>query len=388
MSGGYGGSAAPAAGAALTMQQIKDAQDRVYNFSAGPCALPLEVLVSAQNDMLNFGNTGMGIMEMSHRSKPYVAVAEQANKDLRDILAIPDNYKTFYLQGGATMQFAAVPLNMLGEQGAEADYLVTGQWGEKAAKECNKYGKGNVVANTKPTKHTSIPPASEWKCSDKAKFFHYCMNETVNGVEFKDIPDRPHLVADMSSNFMSRPIFPEKHDFIYAGIQKNLGPAGMCVCIAKADVMGKSLPICPTYLDWKTCADADSMYNTPACYTWYMMGLYLKYTKEKGGIAYWDDLANKKSQMIYDIIDNSGGFYTAPVDKNCRSRMNIPFQIQGGNEDLEKKWLKEAEKVKLFTLAGHRSVGGIRASLYNGMPMEGVATLADFMKAFQQENAK
>jgi hypothetical protein len=185
MSGGYGGSAAPAAGAALTMQQIKDAQDRVYNFSAGPCALPLEVLVSAQNDMLNFGNTGMGIMEMSHRSKPYVAVAEQANKDLRDILAIPDNYKTFYLQGGATMQFAAVPLNMLGEQGAEADYLVTGQWGEKAAKECNKYGKGNVVANTKPTKHTSIPPKSEWKCSDKAKFFHYCMNETVNGVSSK-----------------------------------------------------------------------------------------------------------------------------------------------------------------------------------------------------------
>jgi len=394
MSGGYSGSSIEklAGGIShdfiLTPQQQKDAAERVYNFSAGPCALPLEVLVEAQNDMLNYRGTGMGIMEMSHRSKPYVAVAEQANKDLRDILAIPDNYTTFYMQGGATLQFAGVPLNMLGEQGAEADYLVTGQWGEKAAKECNKYGKGNVVANTKPTKHTSIPPKSEWKLSDKAKFFHYCMNETVNGVEFQEIPDAPHLVADMSSNFMSRPIFPEKHDMIYAGIQKNLGPAGMCVCIAKTELMGKALPICPTYLDWKTCAGADSMYNTPACYTWYVMGLYLKYTKEKGGISYWDDLAAKKSKMIYDIIDNSGGFYTAPVEKNARSRMNIPFQIQGGNEDLEKKWLKDAEKQKLFTLAGHRSVGGIRASLYNGMPMEGVACLADFMKAFQQENAK
>jgi len=392
--GGYAGSSIEKLSSAinhdivLSAQQQKDASERVYNFSAGPCALPLEVLVAAQNDMISYKGAGMGIMEMSHRSKTYVAVAEQANKDLREILAIPDNYKTFYMQGGATLQFAGIPLNMLGEQGAEADYLVTGQWGEKAAKECNKYGKGNVVANTKPTKHTSIPAKSEWKLSDNAKYFHYCMNETVNGVEFKDIPDAPHLVADMSSNFMSRPIFAEKHDFIYAGIQKNLGPAGMCVCIAKDDVMGKALPICPTYLDWKTCADADSMYNTPACYTWYMMGLYLKYTREKGGISYWDNLADKKSQMIYDIIDNSDGFYTAPVDKNCRSRMNIPFQIQGGNEDLEKKWLKDAEKMKLYTLAGHRSVGGIRASLYNGMPMEGVACLADFMKAFQQENAK
>jgi phosphoserine aminotransferase len=393
MSGGYGGSVQKLPGSikhdiVLTAEQQISAAERVYNFSAGPCVMPLEVLVQAQNEMISFNGTGMSIMEMSHRSKAYVAVAEQATKDLRDILCIPDTHKTFFMQGGATLQFAGVPCNLLGEQGAEADYIVTGQWSEKAVKECNKYGKGNVVANTKPTKHTSIPPKSEWKLSEKAKYFHYCMNETVNGVEFKDIPDVPHLVADMSSNFMSRPIHAEKHDMIYAGIQKNLGPAGMCVGIVKADLLGKALPICPTYCDWKVCADADSMYNTPACYTWYIMGLYLKYTKEKGGIPYWDDLAEKKSKMIYDVIDGSDGFYTAPVNKDCRSRMNIPFQIQGGNEDLEKKWLKEAEKMKLFTLAGHRSVGGIRASLYNGMPLEGVACLSDFMKSFQQENSK
>jgi len=374
-----------------TPQQEKDAAERIYNFSAGPCAMPLEVLVQAQNEMISYQGTGMSIMEMSHRSKTYVGVAEQATKDLREILSIPDPYKLFFLQGGATLCFAGVPLNMLGEQGATADYLVTGQWTEKAAKECNKYGVANIVCNTKPTKHTHIPPVAEWKLSEagKAKYVHYCMNETVNGVEFKSIPEVSNpLVADMSSNFMTTPIQCEKHDFIYAGIQKNLGPAGMAVCIAKDTQMGKALPICPTYCDWKVCADADSMYNTPACYTWYVMGLYLKYTKEKGGLAFWDELADKKSSMIYDIIDNSDGFYTAPVAKDCRSRVNVPFQVQGGNEELEKKFMKDGEKVKLFTLAGHRTVGGLRASLYNGMPMEGVAALADHMKAFQQENSK
>jgi len=371
----------------LTDAQMKAADERVYNFSAGPCAMPLEVLVAAQNDMISFQGTGMSVMEMSHRSKPYVAIAEQAEKDLRDILAVPADYKTFFMQGGATLQFAAVPLNLLGEQGNSADYLVTGQWGEKAHKECMKYGKGNAACNTKSSKFTVIPPKSEWKLDPSAKYVHYCMNETVNGVEFPTIPevDVP-LVADMSSNFMSRPIHCEKHAFIYAGIQKNLGPAGMCVGICHESFLGKSLPICPTYVDFKQCADAGSMLNTPACYTWYIMGLYLKYTKEKGGIQYWDELSTVKSSMIYDCIDNSNGFYTAPVAKDCRSRMNVPFQIQGGNEELEKKFLKEAEKVKLFTLAGHRSVGGIRASLYNGMPMQGVERLADFMKSFCDEN--
>jgi len=371
----------------LSAVQQKSADERVYNFSAGPCTMPLEVLVSAQNDMISYQGTGMSIMEMSHRSKAYVAVAEQAEKDLRDILEVPAEYKTFFMQGGATLQFAAVPLNMLEAQGNEADYLVTGQWGEKAHKECAKYGKGNAACNTKSTKFTTIPPKSEWKLSSNAKYVHYCMNETVNGVEFQTIPevDVP-LVADMSSNFMSRPIHAEKHGFIYAGIQKNLGPAGMCIGIVHEKFLGKSLPICPQYIDFKQCVDAASMLNTPACYTWYIMGLYLKYTKEKGGIPYWNELSDKKSRMIYDTIDGSDGFYTAPVAKDARSRMNVPFQILGGNDELEKKFLKEAEKVKLFTLAGHRSVGGVRASLYNGMPLEGVETLASFMKSFQDEN--
>jgi len=373
----------------LTAEQKKAASERVYNFSAGPCTMPLEVLVEASNDMISYQGSGMSVMEMSHRSKTYVAIAQQAEKDLRDILSIPETHATFFMQGGATLQFAEVPLNMLGAQGNTGDYLVTGQWGDKAAKECEKYGKCVRACDTKSTKYTVIPAKDEWKLSSDAKFLHYCMNETVNGVEFKDIPSvEAPLVADMSSNFMSRPIFAEKHSYIYAGLQKNLGPAGMCVCIANKDLFGKSLPICPTYMDWKTCADAESMYNTPACYTWYIMGLYLKYTKEKGGIDYWDKLSEKKAGMVYGAIDGSDGFYTAPVSKDCRSRMNVPFQIMGGKEDLEKKFLKEAEKVKLFTLAGHRSVGGIRASLYNGMPMEGVETLVDFMKSFAQENAQ
>jgi len=377
----------------LTMQvtesQIKSIQQRVYNFSAGPCTMPLEVLVSAQNDMISYKNTGMSIMEMSHRSKAYVAVAEQAENDLRDILEVPADYKTFFMQGGATLQFSAVPMNLMA-QGESADYLVTGQWGEKAHKECAKYGKANAACNTKSTKFTTIPPKSEWKLDSSAKYVHYCMNETVNGVEFQTIPevgDVP-LVADMSSNFMSRPIECRKHGFIYAGIQKNLGPAGMCVGICHESHLGKAMPICPTYMEFKGCVDAASMLNTPACYTWYIMGLYLKYTKEKGGIPYWNELSDKKSRMIYDIIDGSDGFYTAPVAKDARSRMNVPFQIMGGNDELEKKFLKDAEKCKLFTLAGHRSVGGIRASLYNGMPMEGVETLANFMNSFRDENRK
>jgi phosphoserine aminotransferase len=374
----------------LTKEQSSSVKERVYNFSAGPCALPLEVLVEAQNDMISYKGTGMSVMEMSHRGKTFVNIAQTAEKDLRDILGVPANYKIFFQQGGATLQFAGVPLNMLGEQGSAADYLITGQWGEKAHKECGKYGKANAACNTKSTKFTSIPNKSEWNLSPDAKYVHYCMNETVNGVEFKEIPDvgPVPLVADMSSNFMSRPIQADKHSFIYAGIQKNLGPAGMCVCIADEKVMGKAMNICPSYMDWKACSDAESMANTPACYSWYMMGLYLKYTKEKGGVAYWDELSEKKSQLIYGAIDDSNGFYTAPVDKECRSRMNVPFQIMGGNDELEKKFLSEAQKVKLFTLAGHRSVGGCRASLYNGMPMEGVETLRDFMKSFAEENAQ
>jgi len=346
-------------------------------------------LEKVQSEMLNHGNSGMSVMEMSHRSKEFVAIASEAEKNLRDILEVPEEYKVCFFQGGATLQFSAVPLNMLGAK-TKADYLITGQWGEKAHKEAAKYCIGQAACNTKSTKFTTIPDASQWKLDPEAAYVHYCMNETVNGVEFNSTPevgDVP-LVADMSSNFMSRPIEIRKHAAIYAGLQKNVGPAGMAVSIIRDDFAkgDHELKICPTYCSWKTCAENQSMYNTPACFTIYVMGEYLKYTKQIGGISRWDELSDKKSRLIYDTIDSSDGFYVAPVEKSCRSRMNVPFIINGDDEALTKKFLAEAQKVKLFTLAGHRSVGGCRASLYNGMPMEGVEVLANFMKDFQTEN--
>jgi len=365
------------------------AEGRVYNFSAGPSQMPLEVLEGIQGDMLNYKGCGMSVMEMSHRSKEFMAIASEAEKNLRDVLAVPEDYKVVFSQGGATLQFASIPLNVFGSN-AKADYLVTGQWCEKAYKECGKYGSFNLACNTKNTKFTTIPDKSEWKLDPEARYAYYCDNETVNGVEFASTPDvgAVPLVADMSSNFVSRPIDVAKHHCIYAGLQKNLGPAGMAVSILHPDFCtGKDeLKICPTYCSWKTAADNGSMYNTPACFTWYVMGEYLKYTKKVGGVAHWAEQSDKKSRMIYDIIDKSDGFYAAPVAKNCRSRMNVPFTILGDNDEVQKKFLDQAKKVNLFTLGGHKSVGGLRASLYNGMPMEGVEKLADFMKSFQDEN--
>jgi phosphoserine aminotransferase len=366
-------------------------EGRVYNFSAGPSMMPAEVLETLQSNLLNYKKSGMSVMEMSHRSKEFVAIAKEAEKDLRDILGVPADYKVLFNQGGATLQFASVPLNMLGSK-TKADYLITGQWGDKAIKECNKYGTGQVACNTKSTKYTTIPNKSEWKLDPEAAYVHYCMNETVNGVEFNYTPDvgSVPLVADMSSDFVSKPIEVSKHACIYAGVQKNLGPAGMAVnIVSPAFAAGASeLKICPTYCSWKATADAESMYNTPPCWTIYCMGEYLKYTKKVGGVAHWAEVSDKKSRLIYDIIDGSDKFYACPVEKSARSRMNVPFTIGGGNEELEKKFLEGAKKVKLYTLAGHRSVGGCRASLYNGMPMEGVDVLADYMKSFLDENRK
>jgi phosphoserine aminotransferase len=365
------------------------ADGRVYNFSAGPSVLPLEVLEEVQKEMVNYKGCGMSVMEMSHRSKEFMGIASEAEKNLRDIFGVPDDYKVMMSQGGATLQFASVPLNMLGSK-TSADYLVTGQWGEKAHKECNKYGKGQLACNTKATKFTSIPGKSEWTLDPSAAYVHYCANETVNGVEFSytpDVGDVP-LVADMSSNFCSKPIDVSKHAYIYAGIQKNLGPAGMAVSFIRPDFAdGKNeSKLCPTYCSWKTTVDAGSMYNTPACFTMYVMGEYLKYTKTKGGLTYWAEQSDKKSGLLYDAIEGSDGFYCCPVEKSARSRMNVPFTIMGGNEAIEKKFLDEAKKEKLYTLAGHRSVGGCRASLYNGMPLEGVEKLTSFMKSFMDEN--
>lgn len=365
------------------------AEGRVYNFSAGPSMMPVEVLQSLEKDMVNYQGCGMSVMEMSHRGKEFVGIATEAEKNMRDILGVPDDYKVMFVQGGATLQFSAVPLNMLGSN-TKADYLITGQWGEKAHKEAAKYCIGQAACNTKSSKFTTIPAKADWKLDKEAAYVHYCMNETVNGVEFSYTPETGDvpLVADMSSNFMSKPIDVRSHAYIYAGLQKNVGPAGMAVGIIRPDFAdgSKELQICPTYCSWKTCVANDSMYNTPACFTIYAMGEYLKYTKKVGGVAHWEEVSAKKSGLLYGAIDGSSGFYQCPVEKHCRSRMNVPFTINGGDEAMEKKFLEEAKKVKLYTLAGHRSVGGCRASLYNGMPIEGVEKLVDFMKSFQDEN--
>jgi len=371
-----------------TLLYIGMASGRVYNFSAGPSQMPLEVLEEVQSNMVNWNGSGMSVMEMSHRGKEFTGIMNDLDRNFREILNVPDEYKVIFTQGGATLQFAGVPLNMLGGN-TKADYIVTGQWSEKAHKECSKYGSGQAVCNSKGTKFTSIPDKSEWKLDSEAAYVHYCDNETVNGVEFSYTPDvgSVPLVADMSSNFCSRPIDVRKHAVIYAGVQKNLGPAGVCANIVHNDFLNgeKELKICPTYCSWKVAADNGSMYNTPASFTLYVIGEYLKYTKKVGGVAHWAELSDKKSRLLYDAIDNSNGFYTCPVEKASRSRMNVPFAILGG-EVVEKKFMEEAKKEKLFTLAGHRSVGGCRASLYNGMPLEGVEKLCNFMTSFMDEN--
>jgi len=372
--------------------------DRVFNFSAGPCCLPEEVLVEAREKLLNYEGEGMSVMEMSHRSKAFVKIFDDCERDLRSLLNVPENFKIMFLQGGATQQFSAVPLNLLGDgDNTTADYLITGQWGEKSIKEANKYAKVpcGPACNTKSSKFTTIPDASEWKINPDAKFIHYCANETMNGVEWHTIPevgDVP-LVVDVSSNFLSRPIDFSKHVVVYAGAQKNAGPAGCTVVIVREDYIGKHMSITPITLEWKTFADANSMYNTPPCWAIYMMGLTLKYYISKGGIAYFDKLADEKATKLYAAIDGSNGFYKCTIDAKCRSRMNVCYIIEkpgndaDANSALEKEFVTKAKEVQCMTLAGHRNVGGIRASLYNGMPIEGVDTLIKFMADFQAANA-
>lgn len=364
-------------------------EGRVFNFSAGPSMLPIEVLETIKSELLNYHGSGQSVMEMSHRSNEYLQIYNAAEKDMRDLLNVPAHYKILNLQGGATLQFSAVPLNLLGGPlGNECDYAVTGQWSEKSFLEAKKYGSPLAVTNSKPGKFLSIAPQSEWNVRQSARYLYYCDNETVNGVEFKYTPKSAiPLIADVSSNFMSRPIDISKHAVVYAGVQKNLGPAGNTVVIVDETLLGKyEHPLIPVYCSWDTAAKAGSMYNTPSCFSIYVMGLYLKYTKEKGGIAHWDELSDRKSRALYDLIDGSDGFYTAPVHASCRSRMNVPFLIKGGDENLEKKFLQEATQAGMINLAGHRSVGGLRASLYNGLPVEAVDALVAFMKNFQEVN--
>jgi phosphoserine aminotransferase len=373
---------------------------RVYNFSAGPSQLPLEVLEAVQKNLLNYNHTGQSVMEMSHRSKEYLAIWKQAEQDLRDVLEVPKHFKVLNLQGGATLQFAGIPMNVLGPDfpsKLSPIYCVTGAWSEKAYKEVTKYApSARVAVNTKNSNFKEIPAIGQWNMSstsdnEKSSYLYYCDNETVHGVEFpshfmsQNVPEGVgYFVGDMSSNFMSRRIDYKNHGIIYAGIQKNLGPAGNTVIILDETLLNEQSSIIPTYCSYKTQIANDSMLNTPAAFSVYVMGEYLKYTKSHGGIDYWQKENDKKARLIYDFIDGSDGFYSAPVEKSVRSRMNVVFKLQGGEEQ-EKQFLKEAEKQGLINLAGHRSVGGLRASIYNGVPFEGVVKLVDFMAEFKEK---
>jgi phosphoserine aminotransferase len=326
----------------------------------------------------------MSVMEMSHRGKEYMSIAKKAETDLRDLLAIPSNYKVLFLQGGASSQFAMVPMNMLRGKG-KADYVNTGDWSIRAIHEAEKYCTVNVAATTKESHFTTVPSQAELKLSSDAAYVHYCPNETIRGVEFPYIPETNGvpLVADMSSSILSRPIDVSRFDLIYAGAQKNIGPAGLTVVIVREDLLGHTVAGTPTMFDYKIHADHESMYNTPATYSWYLAGLVFEWLKELGGLSAMEAINQRKADKLYAAIDNSG-FYTNPVARECRSLMNVPFMLP--REELDEPFLKEAKQAGLTTLKGHRLLGGMRASIYNAMPEEGVDALIAFMGDFARRN--
>ncbi len=353
---------------------------RVYNFSAGPAILPVEVLQQAQAELLDWHGSGMSVMEMSHRDKDFMSIAVAAEADLRELLAVPAGYKVLFMQGGATGQFAGVPMNLLRGKTA-ADYVITGSWSQKASKEIGKYGKANVAAKPADGKFTHIPARSEWKLDPNAAYVHYTPNETIEGVEFNWVPEvgGVPLVADFSSSFLSRPIEVSKFGLIYAGAQKNAGPAGITMVIVREDLIGQALPATPSIFDYKQLADNESMLNTPSCYAWYICGLVFKWIKTQGGLNALEQRNRHKAALLYDYID-SQPFYRNPVAKADRSWMNVVFTLADANLDAD--FLKGAAKASLPGLKGHRSVGGMRASMYNAMPEAGVQALVDYMKEF------
>jgi phosphoserine aminotransferase len=358
---------------------------RVYNFSAGPAVLPEEVLKQAADEMMNYQNSGMSVMEMSHRSKTYDNIIKTAERDLRDLLNIPDNYKVLFLQGGAHLQFSMVPINLL--KNGVADYIVTGQWAKKAYVEAQKYGKINKVATSEDKTFSYIPDCSDLPISEDADYVYICENNTIYGTKFHKLPDTKGkiLVADMSSCFLSEPVDITKYGLIYAGVQKNVGPAGVQIVIIREDLIREDLPEwCPTMLKYKTHADNDSLYNTPPAYGIYICGLVFKWLKKLGGLEKMKELNEKKAKILYDFLDSSK-LFKGTVEKDSRSLMNVPFVT--GSEELDKKFIEEAKNAGLVQLKGHRSVGGMRASIYNAMPIEGVKVLVEFMKKFEQENA-
>jgi phosphoserine aminotransferase len=355
---------------------------RIYNFSAGPAMLPAEVLARAGDEMLDWRGSGMGVMEMSHRGKEFMGIAAEAEKDLRELLAIPANYKVLFLQGGATLQFAQIPMNLLAGK-TKADYVVTGEWSKRAVKEAKSYCDAAVVATSEDKNFTYAP--KQWKVRPDAAYVHYCSNETIGGVEFHTVPSTGAvpLVADASSHFLSRPLDVSKFGLIYAGAQKNAGPAGLTFVIVRDDLIGKASKGTPSVMDYKAQADADSMLNTPASYSMYVAGLVFKWIKQQGGLAAMEQKNIQKAKLLYDVLDASQFFHN-PVAVEDRSRMNVPFTLT--DPALDGEFLKGAEKRGMVQLKGHRSVGGMRASIYNAMPIEGVRELVSYMKEFEQKH--
>ena len=358
---------------------------RIFNFSAGPAVLPQEVLAQARDEMLDWHGSGMSVMEMSHRGKEYMSIQAEAEADLRELLGIPANYKVLFLQGGASTQFAMVPMNLLRGK-ASADYLNTGEWSKKAIKEAKKYGKVNVVASSEDKNFSYAPAQSAWKLDPDAAYVHYTPNETIGGVEIFWTPETGSvpLVADMSSNILSRPIDVSKYGLIYAGAQKNIGPAGLTVVIVREDLLGQTVAGTPTMFEYHTQAENDSMYNTPPTYAIYIAGLVFKHLKAKGGLVAMEKQNRAKAQLVYDFLDSSS-FFKSPVAKENRSLMNIPFTLK--DAALDEEFLKEAKARGLLQLKGHRSVGGMRASIYNAMPLEGVQKLVELMRDFEKQHA-
>ncbi len=356
---------------------------RCYNFCAGPAALPVPVLERARDEMLNWHGAGLSIMEMSHRSTEVMGVAARAESALRELMGISDDYAVLFLQGGASTQFSAVPLNLLGEDGV-ADYVNTGQWSKKAIAEAKRFGAVNVAASSEDTKFSTIPPREDWKLSDNAAYLHYTPNETIGGVEYFWVPevDAP-LVVDMSSTILSRPVNVADYGVIYAGAQKNIGPAGLTLVIVRRDLLGKTDAKCPAMLNWQTAADNDSMYNTPPTFALYLAGLVFDWLQECGGLEAMEVINRRKAQKLYAAIDDSS-FYANPVEIPSRSLMNVPFTL--ANDALDKQFLTEADAAGLLNLKGHRSVGGMRASIYNAVGEDAVDTLIAFMNNFEQRN--
>ena len=357
---------------------------RVYNFSAGPAVLPEEVLKEVADEMMDYRGCGMSVMEMSHRSKMFDDIIKEAEKDLRELMHIPDNYKVLFLQGGASQQFAMIPMNLM--KNRVADYIVTGQWAKKAWQEAQKYGKANKIASSEDKTFSYIPDCSDLPVSEDADYVYICENNTIYGTKYKELPNTKGkiLVSDVSSCFLSEPIDVTKYGLVYGGVQKNIGPAGMVIAIIREDLITEDvLPGTPTMLTYKTHADAGSLYNTPNCFCIYVCGKVFKWLKKMGGLEAMKERNEKKAAILYDFLDQSKMFH-GTVEKKDRSLMNVPFVT--GDKELDAKFVKESQEAGFENLKGHRTVGGMRASIYNAMPMEGVEALVAFMKKFEEEN--